>query len=107
MGTIMRIWRSGSREPSRACIRTYHRKRMSCSGVLIFLSLVGIACASDDKIDRATLKGAASVCTVVEVADQGHSRVAKDDIQAALEKKLTQAGLSVDKRSTTCLYLNV
>jgi hypothetical protein len=74
---------------------------MSCSASispLLFLFLAAIAAASDDKTDRVTLKGVMSVCTVVE----GHK-----DLQAAIEKKLTDAGISTDKNATTCLYLNV
>ena len=71
---------------------------MRCSAIILLLSLPGIARTSDDKTDRATLKGITSVCTVVE---------GKWDLQAVIEKKLTQAGLRVDKSATTCLYLNV
>ena len=79
---------------------------MTCSGVvksLFLLWLTAIACASDDKTDRATLKGVTGVCTVVEAPD----RLRKEDLQAAIEKKLTQAEIPIDKNATTCLFLNV
>jgi hypothetical protein len=71
---------------------------MSVSGLVLLLSLAPIVFASDDKTDRATLKGVTSVCVVVE---------GKADAQAAIEEKLTDAGIPVDKKATTCLYLNV
>ena len=74
---------------------------------LLLFSLVAIASASDDKTDRATLKGVKSVCAVVEIADQAHSKLSKEVLQTDIEGKLKQAGISVDKNGTTCLYLNV
>src|SRR5579862_1590942 len=65
------------------------------------------ASASDDKIDRATLKGVNAVCTVVEISDQVKSGINKDNLQAALEARLHRAGIPVDKTATTCLYLDV
>ena len=75
--------------------------------LFILLSLALIASASDDKTDRATLKGIKSVCAVVEIADQAHSKLSKDQLQSDIEGKLKQAGISIDKSGTTCLYLNV
>ena len=74
--------------------------------LFILLSLVVIASASDDKTDRATLKGIKSMCVVVEVADQTHSKLNKEELQTEIEGKLKQAGIAVDKNGTTCLYLN-
>jgi hypothetical protein len=79
---------------------------MTCSAILkslLLLGLIAIAAASDDKTDRATLKGVTAVCTVVEAPD----RLRKEDLQAAIEKKLTQAAITIDKSATTCLFLNV
>jgi hypothetical protein len=71
---------------------------MSFSGLLLLLSLAPVAFASDDKTDRATLRGIPSVCVVVE---------GKPEAQAGIEKKLADAGIPVDKNATACLYLNV
>jgi hypothetical protein len=75
--------------------------------LFILLSLVAMAFASDDKTDRATLKSIKSVCAVVEIADQAHSKFNKEELQTEIEGKLKQAGISIDKSGTTCLYLNV
>ena len=75
--------------------------------LLILFSLAVIASASDDKTDRATLKGINSMCVVVEVADQTHSKPGKEELQTDIEGKLKQAGIAVDKSGTACLYLNV
>jgi hypothetical protein len=75
--------------------------------LLILISLVAVASASDDKTDRATLKGIKSVCVVVEGTDQAHSKLSKEQLQTDIEGKLKQAGISIDKSGTTCLYLNV
>ena len=75
--------------------------------VLILLSLLAVASASDDKTDRATLKGIKAVCVVVEVADQSRSKFSKEELQTEIEGKLKQAGIQVDKSGTTCLFLNV
>jgi len=75
--------------------------------LFILLSIAIIASASDDKTDRATLKGIKSVCAVVEIADQSHSKLSKEGLQTDIEGKLKQAGISIDKSGTTCLYLNV
>src|SRR5580692_12408281 len=66
-----------------------------------------LAVASDDKIDRATLKGVHAVCAVVEISDQAKSAVNKNNLQTAIEGRLHRAGIPVDKTATTCLYLNV
>jgi hypothetical protein len=70
---------------------------------LLLIWLIAIAAASDDKTDRATLKGVTAVCTVVEAP----ARLRKEDLQAAIENKLTQAAITIDKNATTCLFLNV
>ena len=75
--------------------------------LFILLSIAIIASASDDKTDRATLKGIKSICVVVEVADQTHSKLSKEDLQTEIEGKLKLAGLAIDTNGTTCLYLNV
>jgi hypothetical protein len=72
----------------------------------LLLLLIAIASASDDKTDRATLKGVKAVCVVVEVADEAQARLGKEKMQTEIEKKLGQAGIQVDKNATTCLYLN-
>lgn len=74
--------------------------------LFLLLSLIAIASASDDKTDRATLKGVKAVCVVVEVADEAQARLGKEKLQAEIEKKLAGAGIQVDKNATTCLYLN-
>lgn len=79
---------------------------MTHSGVvksLLLLCVIAIASASDDKTDRATLKGVTAVCTVVEASGRLH----KEDLQAAIEKKLSEAAITIDKNATTCLFLNV
>ena len=75
--------------------------------LFILFSLAVIASASDDKTDRATLRGIKSTCVVVEVADQAHSKLSKEELQTEIEGKLKQAGIGVDKSGTACLYLNV
>jgi hypothetical protein len=65
------------------------------------------AAASDDKIDRATLKGVNAVCAVVDVAELARSAIDKDNLQAAIEGRLRRIGISVDKTATTCVYLSV
>jgi hypothetical protein len=73
----------------------------------LLLPLLVIASASDDKADRATLKGIKTVCVVVETADQARYKFSKEALQTDIEGKLKQAGIDVDKNGTTCLYLNV
>jgi hypothetical protein len=87
----------------------YHEVRGGtvAKSLFILLSLALISSASDDKTDRATLKGIKSMCVVVEVADQAHSKLSKDELQTEVEGKLKQAGIAVDKSGTSCLYLNV
>jgi len=87
----------------------YHKVRGGdvAKSLFILLSLAVIASASDDKTDRATLKGIKSMCVVVEVADQAHSKLSKEELQTEIEGKLKQAGIAIDKSGTTCLYLNV
>jgi len=75
----------------------------------IFLALAAGALASDDKSDRATLRGIKSVCTVVEVNPPAQVDVVmnKERLQAEIDGKLAGAGIPVDPKSGTCLYLNV
>ena len=80
--------------------------RIAAPPLCLLLSLLP-ASASDDKIDRATLKGVTTVCTVIEVSDQAKSAINKDNLQAAIEGRLHRAGILVDKNATTCLYLSV
>ncbi len=76
--------------------------------LLAALLFVPLACASDDKTDRATLKGITTVCVVVEVSEQAdRGGVDKDKLQTTIEGRLQQEGSSIDKNATTCLYLNV
>src|SRR5579864_589342 len=74
--------------------------------LLLLLALIAIAWASDDKTDRATLKGVKKVCIVVEVADEAQARLGKEKLRNEMENKLEQAGIQIDKNATTCLYLN-
>jgi hypothetical protein len=80
--------------------------RVAATPLCLLLSFLP-ASASDDKIDRATLKGVTAVCAVVEISDQAKSTVNKDNLQAAVEGRLHRAGVMVDKEATTCLYLTV
>jgi len=76
--------------------------------LLAVLLFAPISCASDDKSDRATLKGVKTVCVVIDVsveADRGG--VDKDKLQSEIEGRLQRQGATVDKNATTCLYLNV
>jgi hypothetical protein len=76
--------------------------------LLAALLVAPLACASDDKTDRATLKGIKAVCVVVEVsAEAGKGGVDKDKLQADIEDRLQQQGAPVDKSATACVYLNV
>ena len=45
------------------------------TSILLLLSLATAAFASDDKTDRASLRGIKAVCLVVEVTDQGQGAV--------------------------------
>jgi hypothetical protein len=77
---------------------------------LLLLSLATIALASDDKIDRASLRGIKAVCLVVEVTDQGQgagSGPSQEQLQSEVRDRVRWAGIPLDKDSTTCLYLNV
>ena len=71
-------------------------------GMLLLLAVS--ASASDDKTDRATLRGIKGVCTIVEVTGPG---VGKDRLQVEVDGRLTGAGILVDKSATPCVYLNV
>jgi hypothetical protein len=76
--------------------------------LLAALLLIPIAFASDDKTDRATLKGIKAVCVVVEVsAEAGRGGVDKDKLQTDIEARLQRQGALVDKNATACVYLNV
>ena len=71
----------------------------------MIFALAAVASASDDKADRATLRGIKTVCTVVEVTTG--TSVSKERLQTEMDGRLTANGISVDKNATTCLYLNV
>ena len=77
-----------------------------CALLLIPLALL----ASDDKTDRATLRGIKGVCTVVEVLDQTKDAaigLSQEKLQSVIQGKLQEAGIPLDKNSTACLYFNV
>jgi hypothetical protein len=75
--------------------------------VCLLLLLTTIASASDDKTDRATLKGIKSVCVIVEVSDQASkSGVDKKALQGEIESRLHEAGIPTDPNATTCLFLD-
>jgi hypothetical protein len=76
--------------------------------LLLFLSV--IAFASDDKTDRASLRGIKAVCLVVEVTDQGQgagSGLSQEQLYTQARDRLGWASIPVEKDSTTCLYLNI
>jgi hypothetical protein len=75
----------------------------------VLLALTAGAWASDDKSDRATLRGVKAICIVVEVNSPTQADVPlnKDRVQAEIDGKLADAGIPVDPKSGTCLYLNV
>lgn len=82
--------------------------RKSISLVLA-LAVAGAVYGSDEKTDRATLRGVKAVCTVVEITgpSQEGIPVSREKLQTEIEGRLTSAGLAVDKNATTCLYLNI
>jgi hypothetical protein len=76
----------------------------------VFLLVPLVAAASDDKVDRATLRGIKGVCTVVEVLDQTKESAAglsQEKLQSDIQSKLQQAGIVIEKDSTNCLYFSV
>ena len=76
----------------------------------VFLLIPLAALASDDKTDRATLRGIKGVCTVVEVLDQTKDAVnliSQEKLLSIIQGKLQEAGIPLDKDSTTCLYFSV
>jgi len=76
----------------------------------VFLLIPLPAVASDDKTDRATLRGIKGVCTVVEVLDQTKDAVnllSQEKLLSVIQGKLQEAGIPLDKDSTTCLYFSV
>ena len=76
----------------------------------VFLLIPLAALASDDKTDRATLRGIKGVCTVVEVLDQTKDAVnllSQEKLLSVIQGKLQEAGIPLDKDSTTCLYFSV
>ena len=78
--------------------------------VLLLLWLAVIAFASDDKTDRASLRGIKAVCLVVEVMDQGHaagSGLSQEQLHSQVRDRVRSAEIPINKDSTTCLYLNV
>src|SRR2546430_6842367 len=77
---------------------------------LLLLSLATVAFASDDKTDRASLRGIKALCLVVEVTDQGQGAgngPNQEQLQSEVRDRLRWAEIPLDKDSTTCLYLNV
>jgi hypothetical protein len=74
---------------------------------LMFCAAAALS-ASDDKLDRATLRGLRTVCTVVEIlgAPEGFT-VSKNSLAFEIEGRLTAAGIPVDRNATTCLYLKI
>jgi len=75
---------------------------------LAVLLLSSIAFPSDDKTDRATLRGVNAVCVVVDTAEPaGKGGIRKEQLQTEIEGKLLIAGIPADKNATACLYLNV
>ena len=95
------------------CPATGLRRRASISvmrSALLLLSLAVLAFASDDKTDRASLRGIKAICVVVEVMDQGQgagSGLNSEQLQSEIRDKLRRAGIPLDKDSTTCLYMSV
>ena len=76
----------------------------------VFLLIPLAALASDDKTDRATLRGIKGVCTVVEMLDQTKDAVnllSQEKLLSVIQGKLQEAGIPLDKESTTCLYFSV
>ena len=76
--------------------------------VLLLIPLAALA--SDDKTDRATLRGIKGVCTVVEVLDQTKDAVnllSQEKLLSVIDGKLQEAGIPLEKNSTTCLYFSV
>ena len=76
----------------------------------VFLLIPLAALASDDKTDRATLRGIKGVCTVVEVLDQTKDAVnllSQEKLLSVIDGKLQEAGIPLEKNSTTCLYFSV
>jgi hypothetical protein len=82
--------------------------RKSISPLLLIL-LATVAVASDDKTDRATLRGLKAVCTIVEINGPAREGVTitKEQLQAEVDGRLAAAGIPQDKDSTACLYLNM
>jgi len=84
--------------------------RKSTSTLLLTLiALASSAVASDDKSDRASLRGLKSVCIVVEITatPQDGASLTKQSLQAEIQARLDSAGITVDKDATACVYLNL
>ncbi|HEV8291942.1 MAG TPA: hypothetical protein VGP94_08450 [Tepidisphaeraceae bacterium] len=75
----------------------------------IVVALAAAVSASDDKLDRATLRGIKAVCTIVEVTGptQAGVPVSKERLQAELDGRVAATGLAIDRNATTCLFLDV
>ena len=71
--------------------------------ISILLALAVAVSASDDKTDRATLRGIKSVCTIVEAG----APLSQQRLQAEVDGRLLANGIALDPHATTCLYLNV
>src|SRR5262245_16453338 len=75
----------------------------------LLLILAAAVSGSDDKTDRATLRGVKAVCTIVEVSGptQDEFPITKERLESEMNGRLAAAGVPIDKNATTCLYLNV
>jgi hypothetical protein len=75
--------------------------------LILALAAAGTVSASDDKTDRATLRGVKAVCTVVDVTGPSLEGVplSKERLHAEVDGRLASAGIAVDKNATSCLYL--
>jgi len=82
--------------------------RMLTSFGILFAIAASVA-ASDDKTDRATLRGIKEVCVIVELTGptQVGVPVSKDRLQTEIEGRVTASGLSINKEATACLFLHV
>ncbi len=76
--------------------------------VAAMLLFSALAYPSDDKTDRATLKGATPICVIVEVASAATGGgIGKDTLQTDMESRLQRAGIALDSKATACVLLDV
>jgi len=75
----------------------------------IMVALAASVSASDDELDRKTLRGIKSVCTIVEITGptQAGVPVSKERLQAELDGRVAATGVAINRDATTCLYLSV